>query len=52
MGQDKTGSVSDEDFSPTGTAWLLGIYFLILVALWVFMYFIEFLGGTATIISH
>lgn len=52
MTNENTDAVSEEDFNPTGTASVLGVYFLILVLLWIFMYFIEFLGGTATILSH
>jgi halocyanin-like protein len=33
-----------EDFDPWGTARLVFVYFLIVAMLWVFMYFVEFLG--------
>jgi hypothetical protein len=38
-----------EEFDPIGTIVLLAIYFLILVAMWSFMYFVEFLGNGPTI---
>jgi hypothetical protein len=40
-----------EEFTPVGTFAYLGIYFLILVFLWVFMYFVEFLGNDLTVIG-
>ncbi|MFB6296081.1 MAG: halocyanin domain-containing protein [Halobacteriales archaeon] len=43
--------IDHEEFSPTGTASLIAIYFLILVGLWFFMYFVEFLGNGPTIIG-
>jgi hypothetical protein len=36
--------IEHDEYDPIGTLSLIGIYFLILVVLWVFMYFIEFLG--------
>ncbi len=40
-----------EEFSPVGTATLIAIYFVILVALWFFTYFVEFLGRDVTVIG-
>lgn len=40
-----------EEFSPTGTLFLLSLYFLLLVGLWIFMYFVEFIGRGPTIIG-
>ena len=40
-----------DDFTPFGTATLIVIYFLILVAMWVFVYFVEFLGNGPTVIG-
>ncbi|MBP1987052.1 halocyanin domain-containing protein [Halolamina salifodinae] len=34
-----------EGYDPTGTATLVAGYFLLIALLWVFMYFVEFLGG-------
>lgn len=46
-----TENGDDHEFTPYGTAALLSIYFLILVLLWVFMYFVEFLGNGPTIVG-
>lgn len=51
---DRDGSTAGDDaheFTPYGTAALLGIYFTILVFMWIFMYFIEFLGNGPTIVG-
>lgn len=40
-----------EEFTPIGTATLVAIYFLILVVLWVFTYYIEFLGRDVTVVG-
>ena len=40
-----------DDFDPVGTAALIVVYFLILVAMWVFVYFVEFLGNGPTVIG-
>jgi halocyanin-like protein len=44
-------TIEHDEFDPTGTAGLIVIYFLILCLLWVFMYFVEFLGNGPTIIG-
>ncbi|WP_439027725.1 hypothetical protein [Haloarchaeobius sp. DT45] len=57
---DEGGVVEDDDivrelghdeFDPVGTASLIVVYFLILVVLWGFMYFVEFLGNGPTVIG-
>jgi halocyanin-like protein len=40
-----------DEFDPTGTATLIAIYVAIIGLLWVFMYFVEFLGGGPTVIG-
>ena len=40
-----------EAFDPVGTATLIVVYFLILVVLWVFVYFVEFLGRGPTVVG-
>ena len=40
-----------DEYDPMGTAALVAVYFLILVAMWVFMYFVEFLGNELTVIG-
>ena len=36
--------IGHDEFDPIGTLALIAMYFVILLVLWVFMYFIEFLG--------
>ncbi len=43
--------ISLEEFNPSGTLALLGVYFLILMGMWVFMYFVEFAGRGVSIIG-
>lgn len=43
--------IGHDEFDPTGTASLIALYFLILLVMWVFVYFIEFLGRGVTIIG-
>ncbi|MFB6359929.1 MAG: halocyanin domain-containing protein [Halobacteriales archaeon] len=43
--------IGHDDFNPFGTAWLVALYFLILLVLWVFMYFVEFLGNGPTVVG-
>ena len=40
-----------DDFDPVGTATLIVVYFLILLVMWVFVYFVEFLGNGPTVIG-
>jgi hypothetical protein len=44
-------NIGHDDFDPIGTLVLIGIYFVILALMWVFMYFVEFLGGDLTVIG-
>ena len=44
-------TLEHDDFDPMGTAGLIVGYFVILVLMWVFMYFVEFLGNGPTIIG-
>jgi halocyanin-like protein len=43
--------IGHDTYDPMGTAALIVVYFLILVVMWVFMYFVEFLGNGPTIIG-
>ncbi|SDZ97596.1 halocyanin domain-containing protein [Haloplanus vescus] len=50
----ESGVVRDlghDDYDPYGTATLIAIYLGIISLLWVFMYFVEFLGGGPTVIG-
>jgi len=40
-----------DDYDPYGTATLIAIYVAIISLMWVFMYFVEFLGGGPTVIG-
>lgn len=40
-----------EEFNPTGTLALILVYFGILVIMWFFMYFVEFLGNELVVIG-
>lgn len=40
-----------EEFDPVGTLTLIGIYFVILVLSWVYIYFVEFLGRDLVIVG-
>ncbi|MFB6251929.1 MAG: ba3-type terminal oxidase subunit CbaD [Halobellus sp.] len=43
--------IDHEDFDPIGTLVLIAIYMTIIGAMWIFMYFVEFLGGDLTVIG-
>jgi hypothetical protein len=42
--------ISHDEFDPVGALVLIFIYFVIVAALWVFMYFVEFLGNGPTVV--
>jgi len=43
--------LTHEEFDPKGTLTLILIYLAVLVFMWVFMYFVEFLGNGMTVIG-
>ena len=43
--------ISLEEFTPTGTLAVTGLYFLLLLVLYALMYFVEFAGGGPSIID-
>lgn len=43
--------LSHDEFDPVGTLALISVYFLILVAMWIFMYFVEFLNRGLTVVG-
>ena len=47
----ETESVDHDAFDPVGTAALLLVYFLVVGLMWLFMYFVEFLGNGPTVIG-
>lgn len=42
--------IGHDEFEPVGTLALILVYFLIIGALWIFMYFVEFLGRGPTVV--
>ncbi|WP_226040315.1 signal peptidase complex subunit 2 [Natrinema sp. DC36] len=44
-------TIGHDEYDPIGTLVLIGIYFVILVLLWLFMYFVEFLGNGPTVVG-
>ena len=49
--EDIEREIGYEEFTPIGTATLIAIYFAILVVLWVFTYFFEFLSRQVTVVG-
>ena len=43
--------IGHDEYDPTGTATLILIYLVVIVLMWVFMYFVEFLGNGPTVIG-
>lgn len=43
--------IGHEEYDPVGTLILIAIYFLIVALLWLFMYFVEFLGNGPTVVG-
>jgi len=44
-------TIEHDEYDPVGTATLIVVYALILGAMWVFMYFVEFLGNGPTVMG-
>jgi len=44
-------NISLDDFNPTGTLAVAGMYFLLLLVLYVLLYFVEFAGRDVNIIG-
>jgi hypothetical protein len=42
--------IGHDDFDPIGTLLLVAMYFVIIGLLWIFTYFIEFLGRGPTVV--
>ena len=40
-----------DEYDPVGTLALIGLYFLILVTMWLFMYFVEFVGNDPSVVG-
>lgn len=50
-GQQQKQVLGHDEYDPVGTLALIGLYFLILVAMWLFMYFVEFVGNDPTVVG-
>ena len=46
-----TREIGHDEFNPIGTLTLIGLYFLILISMWFFMYFVEFVGNDPTVVG-
>ncbi|MFC4246305.1 cytochrome oxidase [Natribaculum luteum] len=44
-------TLGHDEFDPIGTLALITLYFLILVVMWLFMYFVEFVGNGPTVVG-
>jgi hypothetical protein len=51
MSTEHEREIGHEEFDPVGTVVLITIYFLILVGMWIFTYFVEFLGNGPTVVG-
>lgn len=51
MPAEQRREIDHDDYDPIGTLTLIAIYFLILVFLWIFIYFVEFLGRDLTVVG-
>lgn len=49
--QRETESVDHDAFDPVGTGLLLVLYFVVISLLWLFMYFVEFLGNGPSVVG-
>ncbi len=47
----ETKSVDHDAYDPIGTGLLLAMYFAVIALMWLFMYFVEFLGNGPTVVG-
>ncbi len=43
--------IGHDEYDPIGTLALIAVYSAILVVMWLFMYFVEFLGNDLTVVG-
>jgi hypothetical protein len=43
--------IGHDEYDPVGTLTLIAVYFAVLVVMWFFMYFVEFLGNGPTVVG-
>jgi hypothetical protein len=48
--QDVEREIGHDEYDPVGTLVLITIYFVILALMWIFVYFVEFLGNGPTVV--
>ncbi|CAI49574.1 ba3-type terminal oxidase subunit CbaD [Natronomonas pharaonis DSM 2160] len=51
MGTDVEREIGHDEYDPKGTLALIAIYFLLIAGLWIFTYFVEFLGNEMTVVG-
>ncbi|WP_254530927.1 signal peptidase complex subunit 2 [Natrinema gelatinilyticum] len=51
MDSARTREIGHDEFDPWGTLALVALYFLVLTLMWLFTYFVEFLGHGPTVIG-
>lgn len=47
----KVRTIGHDDFDPVGTLALVALYFVVLTLMWLFTYFVEFLGNAPTVVG-
>ena len=50
-GEQPRREIGHDEFDPNGTLALILVYMGILVVMWIFMYFVEFLGNDLTVLA-
>lgn len=51
MSSEQRREIGHHEYDPIGTLTLIALYFAILVLLWTFIYFVEFLGRDLTVVG-
>ena len=51
MSAEISREIGHDEYNPVGTLALITLYFLILLFMWVFVYFVEFLGRDLTVVG-
>lgn len=49
--QEQIREIGHDEYDPIGTLALIGLYFLVLASMWLFMYFVEFVGHGPTVVG-
>lgn len=51
MSSEQVREIGHDEFDPIGTLTLVALYFLLILLLWGYIYFVEFLGGDLTVVG-